>query len=193
MIWFLRTLVLLKNPQQTLSTLPMKAVFIDLFLLGLPVQSQQRGNPRVLAEFSSDLTKKRPLQMLKAKGFLVIVTANLPGADKQKFELVREALCNSMPIDHVLSCLCDVSENCKCQILLPGLFTEARFKLGVDLLQSFVIGDIWQTAKVARAVGATAILVDSPWLKKNSQEMTAPDLEHAVSRVLLTQAKLVMA
>jgi D-glycero-D-manno-heptose 1,7-bisphosphate phosphatase len=48
---------------------------------------------------------------------------------------------------------------CDCRKPAPGLIEQAAADLGLDAARSFVVGDKWIDVRLARAVGARAILV----------------------------------
>ena len=50
-------------------------------------------------------------------------------------------------------------QTCNCRKPKIGLFSQAATELGLDLRQSFVIGDRWSDLKAARKIGAKGILV----------------------------------
>jgi histidinol phosphatase-like enzyme len=79
------------------------------------------------------------------------------------------------------------SDLCPCHKPRAGLFTEAAFKWHVDLEKCFVISDKWQDAAAARTVGATSLLVQSPWTGCGHHDLVLPDLATVVERILRWQ------
>ena len=70
----------------------------------------------------------------------------------------------------------------------PGLFSEAGFKPRLALDRSFVIGDKWQDAEAARAVGCTSLLIKSPWVGSAHHDFVLPDLSAVVEKILQLRA-----
>jgi len=61
---------------------------------------------------------------------------------------------------------------CDCRKPAPGLIEQAAADLGLDAARSFVVGDKWIDVRLARAVGARAILVRTGC--GATEEMRAP-------------------
>ena len=61
---------------------------------------------------------------------------------------------------------------CDCRKPAPGLIERAAADLGLDAARSFVVGDKWIDVRLARAVGARAILVRTG--SGAAEEMRAP-------------------
>jgi D-glycero-D-manno-heptose 1,7-bisphosphate phosphatase len=105
---------------------------------------------------------------LKSAGFLLIATTNQPGLSngtlpRRELDRMHELLRRTFPLDDIMVCPHDAEDQCSCRKPLPGMLMEAAFKWHVDLERSFVISDKWQDARAARAVGATSMLLQSPF------------------------------
>ena len=53
--------------------------------------------------------------------------------------------------------------------------------------RSFVISDKWQDAEAARAVGATSLLINSPWIGNAHHDFVLPDFAAVVEKILQLQ------
>jgi D-glycero-D-manno-heptose 1,7-bisphosphate phosphatase len=83
---------------------------------------------------------------------------------------------------------------CNCRKPKTGLLEQAAVDLGLDLEQSFVVGDRWSDLKCGSAVGATPILVLTGYGRGDQQyigpgqeiqpAMVAEDLDRAVDWIL---------
>jgi D-glycero-D-manno-heptose 1,7-bisphosphate phosphatase len=89
-----------------------------------------------------------------------------------------------LPIDDLFLCPHDDGDHCPCRKPHPGLLHEAAFKWHVELGLSFVIGHRWQDADAAHVVGATSVMIQSPWLGRGHADVVTLDLVAAVEKVL---------
>jgi mannose-1-phosphate guanylyltransferase/phosphomannomutase len=74
--------------------------------------------------------------------------------------------CPQMVIDHFddgaaygVEITYSIEEGCDCRKPMPGMLRQAEREVGVDLSQSFLIGDAVSDIQAARAVGTRGILV----------------------------------
>lgn len=61
---------------------------------------------------------------------------------------------------------------CECRKPRPGMIRRAERDLGLDLARSYVVGDRWLDIGLARAVGATGVLVKTGY---GAEEASRPD------------------
>jgi D-glycero-D-manno-heptose 1,7-bisphosphate phosphatase len=106
------------------------------------------------------------LVRLKRQGFLLLVVTNQPdvrrGTSTQAaVEKINQSLADNLPLDDFFTCYHDDSDQCDCRKPLPGLFTKAAAKHGVDLANSYMIGDRWRDIDAGSAAGCRTILIDS--------------------------------
>jgi D-glycero-D-manno-heptose 1,7-bisphosphate phosphatase len=62
-------------------------------------------------------------------------------------------------IEKVYYCPHNEDENCECRKPRPGMFQQAALEYGIDLSESFMVGDAWTDVEAGLAVGARSILV----------------------------------
>src|SRR5438105_4555174 len=89
-------------------------------------------------EFRRNQEAIKPLQELKAFGFLLLVTSNQPGLSRgrqsrRELELMQLQLKTVFGIDDIFICPHDESDHCPCRKPKAGLLTEAAFKWRLDL------------------------------------------------------------
>ena len=109
---------------------------------------------------------------LKAAGFLLVVATNQPdvGRGTQKREVV-EAIHGRMrsllPIDRVEVCY-DSGDGDPSSLRkpAPGMLLAAAEALGIDLAQSWMIGDRWRDVECGRAAGCRTIFIDCGYHEK---------------------------
>ena len=106
---------------------------------------------------------------------------------RRELDRMHDLLRRALPIDDLLICAHDDTDHCPCRKPRPGLFTEAAHKWRLTLDRSFVISDKWQDAEAARAVGATSLLVKSPWIGSAHHDFVLPDISAVVEKILHLQ------
>lgn len=172
-----------------------QAVFIerDGVLNRVRVEHNHQVSPLTLDQFHPNSGAAAALKRLKAAGFLIFATTNQPGLSRgyqSRHELNRmhEMLRAALPLDDILVCPHDELDDCPCRKPKPGLFVEASFNYRVALENSFMVSDKWQDAEVAREVGGTSILLNSPWIGHVHRDYVRPDLKQVVEKILALQA-----
>jgi len=130
----------------------------------------------------------KPLQEMKAAGFVLIATTNQPGIShgtlcRRELDRMHDYLKHVFSLDDILMCPHDSMDDCPCRKPQPGQLEEAAFKHQLDLERSFVVSDKWQDARMAQAVGATSILLKSPWNGNGHHDFVISDLRHLAAKV----------
>lgn len=153
-------------------------------------ENHQQIPPRSVAEFQINGEAVEPLRILKGIGLCLFATTNQPGLSlgwlaRRELEQMHSQLRQQMPIDDVLVCPHNETDQCPCRKPRPGLFQEAAFKWHLDLDHSFVVSDKWQDAQAAHIVGATSLLLQSPWTGNVHHDYILPDLKTLVEKILL--------
>ncbi len=171
------------------------AIFIERDgILNLPrIERQHQVTPVTLEQFQVNQAAIPTLKDLKASGFILIVTTNQPGisrgtVSRRELDRMHDLLRRSFPIDEILVCPHDATDDCPCRKPQPGLLTEAAFKWHLDLERSFVISDKWQDAKAARTVGCTSMLLKSPWIGAGPHDFVMASLAAIAEKIVRLQA-----
>ena len=107
----------------------------------------------------------KALAELKQRGFLLFVVTNQPdvgrGTQRREIvELMHQTLAAASSLDNILSCYHSGEEACDCRKPLPGLLLKAARDYGIDLAQSFMVGDRWRDVEAGRNAGCKTILLD---------------------------------
>ena len=86
--------------------------------------------------------------------------------------------------------------DCDCRKPAPGMVRRAASELGLDPTRSFLVGDKWSDIDLARAVGATPVLVRTGYGATQERQRPAPagtivtdDLMSATVRMLAGGAR----
>ncbi|HHY85702.1 MAG TPA: HAD-IIIA family hydrolase [Verrucomicrobia bacterium] len=156
---------------------------------GVLTTARTDRSPTSLAEFHVNQDAAPVLKKLKDAGFILIVTTNQPGLSqgtlpRRELDRMHDLLRRELPIDDLLLCPHEESDQCPCRKPKPGLFQEARFKWQLDLERSFVVSDKWQDAVAARACGCTSVLIESKWIGHVHRDFLVPDLAAAANKIL---------
>jgi D-glycero-D-manno-heptose 1,7-bisphosphate phosphatase len=165
-------------------------VFIERdVMLNLATRGGQQKTPFTLEEFYINESVLVPLQRLKSAGFLLLVTTNQPeisrgNLSRRELDWMHTMLRARLPIDDIYVCPHDEADHCPCRKPRPGLLLEASFKWHLELGHCFVIGHRWHDADAAHVVGATSVMIQSPWIGRGHADVVTPDFTAAVEKIL---------
>ncbi|HMO65117.1 MAG TPA: HAD-IIIA family hydrolase [Verrucomicrobiota bacterium] len=175
----------------------MKGAFIerDGVLNEQMLEAGAPRSPRRMDEFRVRPEAAAPLARLRAAGLVVLATTNQPGLSdgtlpRGELDFMHAVLKRRLPLDDVLVCPHAPEDGCPCRKPRPGLVREAAFRWGLRLEHSFMISDKAADAELARAAGATSILLQSPWNGTGHHDLCVEDLETAVDQVLAHTLRL---
>ena len=130
---------------------------------------------------------------LKDAGFLLVVVTNQPDVGRGTLqrgtvEAIHDRMCRMLPIDHVEASYASGAENPPDEFRKPrpGMLLKAARELGIDVRQSFMVGDRWRDIDAGHAAGCRTVFVDQGYTE---QLRTAPDfrvnsLLHATELIL---------
>jgi len=139
------------------------------------------------------------IRMLNESGFFVAVLSNQSGinrgimteedvekTNKRVIELLNK---KGAKIDFITYCPSTPEEDLPCRKPNIGMVEEVKKKFDIDISKSFVVGDKSSDIELAKNIGATPILVLTGYGEKTVKEINsgivAPDLFHAVKKILL--------
>jgi D-glycero-D-manno-heptose 1,7-bisphosphate phosphatase len=143
-----------------------RAVFLDrdgvinraLVRDGKPYPPATLDEVEVLPGVAEALTR------LRGAGFLLLVATNQPdvarGTQRREVvEAINARLTSELALDEVFVCYEDGAD-CPRKKPNPGLLLEAADKYGIDLANSFIVGDRWRDVEAGRRAGCRTIFVD---------------------------------
>lgn len=167
------------------------AVFLerDGVLNHVRVAGRSQMPPMRLEEFHICEDVRKPLEHLRAAGYVILVTTNQPNVGRgllprRELDRMHDLLRRALPVDDVLLCAHEESDRCTCRKPGAGLFTEAAFRWHLDLERSFVISDKWQDASAAFVAGCNSVLIRSPWNGSGHHDFLVNSLDEACDKVL---------
>ncbi len=177
-----------------------RAVFLDRD--GVINRSLERDSkpfaPRSLAEFQILPEVPAACAKLKAAGFLLVVATNQPdvgrGTLKQEMvEKIHAHLIKQLPIDRVEVCFHpgQGQSDCDCRKPKPGMLHRAARELGIDLTQSWMVGDRWRDVDCGQAAGCRTIFIDRGYAEELRQkpDFSARNLAEAAD-IMLRETKI---
>jgi D-glycero-D-manno-heptose 1,7-bisphosphate phosphatase len=174
-----------------------RAVFLDRDgVLNPPVvRNGLPFPPARVADFELYPDVTEGCEKLREAGFLLIVVTNQPdvGRGSQRREIVEAMhtkLRTILPtLDGIEVCFhggATHGDPCDCRKPAPGMLQRAAAAHGIDLAQSFLIGDRWRDVDCAHAAGCRAIFIDHGYREalREKPEFTVLTFKEAVRAVL---------
>jgi D-glycero-D-manno-heptose 1,7-bisphosphate phosphatase len=115
------------------------------------------------------------LRKLRDAGFRLIVVTNQPdvarGAQTRAMvEAMNARLAAELPVDEVVVCYHD-GDDCDCRKPKPGALLDAARRHGLELEQSFMVGDRWRDIEAGQRAGCRCLFVDRGY---REQQPAAP-------------------
>lgn len=114
-------------------------------------------------EILSGVTKA--LERLHNAGFKLIVITNQPDVargtqSREMVKTINKYLLSHLPIDEFRVCYHDDSDQCICRKPKAGALLQSADKFGIDLKNSYMIGDRWRDIEAGRCAGCKTIFID---------------------------------
>lgn len=115
------------------------------------------------------------LVSLHKAGFLNIVVTNQPdvATGKQNIEIIEaihRRLRFELVLDDIKVCYHTDADRCDCRKPNPGMLLEAAKDHGIDLRQSFLVGDRWRDVAAGQAVGCGCFFVDYEYQEQRPEK-----------------------
>jgi D-glycero-D-manno-heptose 1,7-bisphosphate phosphatase len=136
---------------------------------------------------------------LKAAGYCLVVATNQPDVGRgtlkrEVVESIHAHLKALLPIDRVEVCYHPGhgASACECRKPKPGMLLRAAGELGIDLAQSWMVGDRWRDVDCGHSAGCKTIFVDRGYAEQLRQkpDFSAGNLGEAADIILLESKKL---
>jgi len=156
-----------------------RAVFLDRD--GVISRALERDGlpypPTSLAEFQIFSDVPEACRRLKQAGFLLVVVTNQPDVGRgtlqqETVEAIHAEMCRRLPIDRVEVCYHSGKDqsDCDCRKPKPGMLLRAARELGIDLPQSWMVGDRWRDIDCGHAAGCHTIFIDRGYAEELRQK-----------------------
>jgi D-glycero-D-manno-heptose 1,7-bisphosphate phosphatase len=154
-----------------------RAVFLDRDgVLVIPEMRDGRSfAPRRLEQFRVYPEANAALGRLKQAGYLLVVVTNQPEVGRgliSRFTLkqMHDRLCQELPIDRIEVCCHTRTDNCSCRKPKPGMLVSAAREWGIELNDSFMVGDRASDVAAGIAVGCKTIFIDLEYVSEPKPE-----------------------
>jgi D-glycero-D-manno-heptose 1,7-bisphosphate phosphatase len=128
---------------------------------------------------------------LRAAGFLLVAVTNQPEVARgtlarEDVDAMHQRLAELLPLDDVRLCPHDDADGCACRKPKPGMLLDAAREHGIDLRQSFLVGDRWRDVGAGRAAGCTCVFLDREYSESMPErpDTTVRELGEAVAWIL---------
>ena len=170
-----------------------RAVFLDRDgVLNRAVMSNGKPYPpRSIAEVEILPGVSESLELLKEKGFVLIVVSNQPDVARGKISMesveeINTYLEERLPVDRFIMCYHDNSDECDCRKPHAGMLFAGGHEFDVDLERSFMIGDRWRDIEAGIAAGCRTIFIDYGYNEKSPRvyNFRALSTYEAISTIL---------
>lgn len=170
-----------------------RAVFLDRD--GVLVVPEFRGGrsfaPTGLEDYRFYADAPQALSRLKMVGFTLVVVTNQPDVgngllSQAVADEMHERLRNAMPVDMVKACFHAQTANCDCRKPKPGMLMEAARELGIDLKQSYMVGDRASDIEAGEAAGCRTVFIDLEYSERRpaAPTFTVRSVAEAADRIL---------
>jgi D-glycero-D-manno-heptose 1,7-bisphosphate phosphatase len=156
-----------------------RAVFLDrdgVINRALKRDGQPQA-PASLSEFEILPEVPEACHRLKRAGYLLVVATNQPDVGrgalkKEAVEIIHAEMCRQLPIDRVEVCYHPGKgvSHCDCRKPRPGMLLRAARELGIDLTQSWMVGDRWRDVDCGHAAGCRTIFIDRGYAEELRQK-----------------------
>jgi D-glycero-D-manno-heptose 1,7-bisphosphate phosphatase len=162
-----------------------KAVFLDRDgVINVPmVRDGLPFAPKDLSEFAFMEGAHETLNALRERGYILLVCTNQPDVARgwQRIEQVEEfhqLIQAELPISRIYACYHDNAHECACRKPKPGMLIQGSQEFGIDLSQSFMVGDRWKDIEAGRSAGCRTI-----YLRHGYDETSARSPDYEIKRL----------
>lgn len=133
------------------------------------------------------------LHKLRDAGFRLIVVTNQPDVargtqTREAVEAMHARLTAELAVDEVIACYHD-GDDCDCRKPKPGALVAAAERHGVELEQSFMVGDRWRDIEAGQRAGCRCLFVDHGYAEQQpaGSFVRVPSLAAAADWILSNQ------
>jgi D-glycero-D-manno-heptose 1,7-bisphosphate phosphatase len=134
------------------------------------------------------------LLKLKRAGFLLAVVTNQPDVGhglipRAEVDGMHALIRRDLPVDTIKACYHRQADHCDCRKPKPGMILEAARELGIDLGQSFMVGDRGSDVAAGRAAGCATVFIDLGYAEPvpDTPDYVAHSIAEAADIIILTQ------
>ena len=170
-----------------------RAVFLDRdgVLNQAYVRNGKPYSPDTIEEMIIVPDATEALERLRQHGFRLIVATNQPDIARGRLtraqvDAMNGYLASKLPLDGIEMCTHDDADHCECRKPRPGLLVQAAQREGIDLSQSFMVGDRYRDIEAGHSAGCRTILIGDGYGEtfKAQPDATVSTLSEAADWIL---------
>jgi D-glycero-D-manno-heptose 1,7-bisphosphate phosphatase len=147
--------------------------------------------PRTVDEFELLPGTVEAVKRLHAAGFQLIVATNQPDVrtgvtQREAVEEMHRRLREWLPLDDVKVCYHIDQDQCACRKPKAGMLVQAAHERGIDLANSWMVGDRWRDVAAGKAAGCKTVLIECDYAepRAESPDHVVHSLSEAVDAIL---------
>ncbi len=169
------------------------AIFFDRDgVLTIPINLNGKGYaPRSLEDFEYYDDAVESLLRTHDAGFQNIVVSNQPDVSnglllESVLESMNSRMLQDFALDEVNNCQHNSDDNCLCRKPKPGMILLAAQRIGIDLSNSWMVGDRDGDITAGSSAGLRTVFIDRNWLEESGSlaEFRCASLTEAVGLIL---------
>jgi D-glycero-D-manno-heptose 1,7-bisphosphate phosphatase len=150
-----------------------RAVFLDRdgVLNEAIVRNGKPFSPNAIEEMVVVADALPALSALHLKGFRLVVVTNQPDIargklSRERVDAMNAHLCRMLPVDAIEVCGHDNDDGCDCRKPAPGMLLRAAQRDGIELAESFMVGDRWSDIEAGRRAHCRTVLIGDGYGEK---------------------------
>jgi D-glycero-D-manno-heptose 1,7-bisphosphate phosphatase len=143
-----------------------RAVFLDRdgVLNKAYVRNGKPYSPDTIEEMIIPSDAAAALDRLRQHGFRLLVATNQPDIARGRLtraqvDAMNGYLRGKLPVDSIEMCTHDDADHCDCRKPKPGLLLNAAAREGIELSQSYMVGDRFRDIEAGHSAGCRTILI----------------------------------
>ena len=149
--------------------------------------------PTRVSEFEILPGVREACERFRRAGYLLVVATNQPDVGRglvprEAVEAMHEQMNTLLPLDRIETCYHpgQGQSNCDCRKPKPGMLLRAARELGIDLKNSWMVGDRWRDVDCGHAAGCRTVFIESHYAEplKQKPDFVAQDLPSAAEIIL---------
>jgi D-glycero-D-manno-heptose 1,7-bisphosphate phosphatase len=170
-----------------------RAVFLDRdgVLNKVYIRDGKPFSPDTIEEMIIVPDAAEALERLRQRGYRLILATNQPDIARGRLtrahvDAMNSYLADKLPLDAIEVCPHDDADHCDCRKPKPGLLLHAASRDGINLAQSFMVGDRYRDIEAGHSAGCRTILIGDGYGErfKVQPDATVSTLSEAVDWII---------
>ena len=174
-----------------------KAVFLDrdgtlIEIIERPEHPKKRTAPFVDSELKFFPDAWDALDRLRVAGFLTIMVTNQPDVahgymSEDEWQKIHKTVVDTLFLDDFYMCRHRSEDHCPFKKPFPLMLQSAADKWGINLSESYMIGDTDTDMKAGKAAGCTTIILNRPYNQGIGADARVLNLTDAVITIKIME------